>query len=218
MASASQRPQTQGAWAGGVQGATAPGAAAGRGAGPSVAVAGFAGQAVQPAMAPAVAVQVARPLAQVAAVSLGEFGTAPQEGGGVGKRKAEEEGDAGGSGAAAKKAKDDDFTNTLGTVVDEAAEAKAMGSTKYARSCEHKCTDVPFLQYDKDGPRRTGPLVQHLQNLIARHSGEVQCMENTAIDLLSLACEQVCLSFLHRFCQRASFLAKTYVYRMLRRS
>ncbi len=63
---------------------------------------------------------------------------------------------------------------------------------KYARaSCSYACTDVPFLQYDKDGPRRSGPLIQHLHRLLARHGGQVNSIENLAIDLLSLACEQV---------------------------
>lgn len=114
--------------------------------------------------------------------------------GGAGKRKADDDlaGDAGAGGTGgAKKAKDaDDPLNTLGSVVDEAAEAKAMSSS-VSRVCAHKCTDVPFLQYDRDGPHRMGPLVNHLQALIARHSGDVHYMENTAIDLLSLACEQV---------------------------
>jgi hypothetical protein len=120
-----------------------------------------------------------------------EEGVAGAVGAGAGgKRKADEEG--GDAAGASKKAKDtDDPMSTLGAVVDEAAEAKALASTKFSRVCMHKCTDVPFLQYDKDGPRRTGPLVQHLQTLIARHSGDVHYMENVAIDLLSLACEQV---------------------------
>jgi len=64
---------------------------------------------------------------------------------------------------------------------------------KYVGTCAHKCTDVPFLQYDKDGPRRIGPLIQHLETLMARHASQVDSIENLAIDLLSLACEQVCL-------------------------
>ncbi|MFN9909513.1 MAG: hypothetical protein ACK56F_25910, partial [bacterium] len=43
------------------------------------------------------------------------------------------------------------------------------------------------------GPRRSGPLVQHLEALLARHTSQVDSIENVAIDLLSLACEQVCL-------------------------
>ena len=113
-----------------------------------------------------------------------------------GKRKADEEGQR--SGAASKKANTqepndkDDPLNII--VLDDAAEAKAMSSNfKYVGACAHKCTDVPFLQYDKDGPRRSGPLVQHLEALLARHASQVDSIENLAIDLLSLACEQVCL-------------------------
>ena len=114
-----------------------------------------------------------------------------------GKRKADEDGQ---SGAASKKAntqepKDkEDPLNFIVAVLDEAAEAKAMSSNfKYVGACAHRCTDVPFLQYDKDGPRRSGPLVQHLEALLARHTSQVDSIENVAIDLLSLACEQVCL-------------------------
>ena len=120
-----------------------------------------------------------------------------------GKRKADEDGQ---SGAASKKAntqepkdKEDPSLNFIDrsivvAVLDEAAEAKAMSSNfKYVGACVHRCSDVPFLQYDKDGPRRSGPLVQHLEALLARHTSQVDSIENLAIDLLSLACEQVCL-------------------------
>jgi len=126
---------------------------------------------------------------------------APGGGGGGGKRKADEDLQ---SGAAAKKAntqegkdkeevKDKaDPLNNMATVLDEAAEAKAMSTNfKYLGFSTYPCTDVPFLQYDKDGPRRSGPLIQHLQRLMARHGGHVNSMQNLAIDLLSLACEQV---------------------------
>ena len=106
------------------------------------------------------------------------------------KRKADDEGTGGADGAKKAKADSDDPVALLSGAVDEAAEAKAMKRTKFSRKCLHQCTDVPFLQYDKDGPRRVGPLVQHLEALLARHKGDVHYMDNLAIDLLSLACEQ----------------------------
>ena len=106
------------------------------------------------------------------------------------KRKADDEGTGGADGAKKAKADSDDPVALLSGAVDEAAEAKAMKRTKFSRKCLYQCTDVPFLQYDKDGPRRVGPLVQHLEALLARHKGDVHYMDNLAIDLLSLACEQ----------------------------
>jgi hypothetical protein len=126
--------------------------------------------------------------------AAGEGAVDAGEDGALGKRKADNQGDAATSGAAAKKAKDtgEELDLTLG-VVDMNEEASRL-SSKYRRQCLHTCTDVPFLQYEKDGPRRTGPLVQHLQTLMARHTGEVKHMDNLAIDLLSLACQQVLCS------------------------
>ena len=114
------------------------------------------------------------------------------EDGVAGKRKADTDGD-GVASESAKKAKEADGEpyNSLSGLIHEDEEKKAMQRLNSLRKCTFKCTDVPFLQYDKDGPRRTGPLVQYVQTLLSRHPGDVVYMDNLAIDLLSLACEQV---------------------------
>jgi hypothetical protein len=77
--------------------------------------------------------------------------------------------------------------------LDIAAEEKALALAAQKRrrlAAQRKCTDKPFLEYEKGSRWSTSVLVGRIKRLLARHHGGVSQVEDMAIELISQACEQ----------------------------
>eukprot|EP00960_Hanusia_phi_P053601 762181-Hanusia_phi.AAC.11 len=103
----------------------------------------------------------------------------------------------------AKKGKDSslELAEDILTNMDLEREQAVLESVyQYKPSSKFVCTDVPFLNYEKVDGDRSGPFINRLQQIIGGHeqTQAIQQVENTAIDLLSVACEMHLRTMFHR--------------------
>uniref|UniRef100_A0A7S4NKC8 Uncharacterized protein n=1 Tax=Guillardia theta TaxID=55529 RepID=A0A7S4NKC8_GUITH len=103
---------------------------------------------------------------------------------------------------AAKKAKEatkEEFNTDILNNMDLEREQAVLESVyQYKPSTKFLCNDVPFLNYEKVDGDRSGPLINRMKQIVGGHEQAIQQVENSAIDLLSVACEMHIRTMCHR--------------------